>query len=600
MSTIVTRAGKGSPLTNNEVDSNFINLNSDKVETVTSVDGSVVLSRVGTTVDFSVGINASTGNLIAAVRNETGATLTKGTVVYPAGASGNKMLVQKALANSDATSAQTYGMIQADIPNNQNGFVVISGLVSGLNTSGLVEGGILYLSPTTAGGYTQTKPSAPNHLVYVGIVTRVHATQGDIQTRIQNGYELDEIHDVQITSIANNDILQYDSATSLWKNVTPATARTNLGLAIGTNVQAWDVHLDQIAALNPTADNFIVGNGTSWILETPAQARASLGAVSSAGDTMTGKLNLPVVTTSAAPINIGMGATNTAPTSPISGDIWINAANNLSVQIGAATLQVAFLNMPSTWSTAQTFDNTINASGNISLTGSSNSNTALGTAATTGTTTIGGTGQTGALIFGRSISSQTTSIQAGATTSGNTKTINFGTGGLSGSTTTITIGSTNGTTTTANGTWTFSGSQQVNSLGVGTAASGTAGEIRATNNITAYFSSDIKFKENVTPITGATEIVKAIGADYFDWTDAYIAERGGEDGYFVQKHDFGVIAQKVQAVFPKAVRTRPDGSLAVDYEKLGVLAFAALIEQDERIAKLEALVAKLANQKDSI
>lgn len=552
MSTIVTRAGKGSPLTNNEVDSNFINLNSDKVETVTSVDGSVVLSRVGTTVDFSVGINASTGNLIAAVRNETGATLTKGTVVYPAGASGNKMLVQKALANADATSAQTYGMIQADIPNNQNGFVVISGLVSGLDTSGLVEGGILYLSPTTAGSYTQTKPSAPNHMVYVGIVTRVHATQGEIQTRIQNGYELDEIHDVQITSVANNDILQYNSATSLWKNVTPATARV------------------------------------------------SLGAVNVAGDTMTGKLNFPAVTTSEAPLNLAMGATSTAPTTPVSGDIWFNAANVLNFQYGAATLQVAFLNRTSTWSAAQTFDNTINASGNISLTGSSSSSTALGTAATTGTTTIGGTGQTGALIFGRSISSQTTSIQAGATTSGNTKTINFGTGGLSGSTTTITIGSTSGTTATANGTWTFSGSQQVNSLGVGTAASGTAGEIRATNNITAYFSSDIKFKENVTPITGATEIVKAIGADYFDWTDAYIAERGGEDGYFVQKHDFGVIAQKVQAVFPKAVRTRPDGSLAVDYEKLGVLAFAALIEQDERIAKLEALVAKLANQKDSI
>ena len=51
---------------------------------------------------------------------------------------------------------------------------------------------------------------------------------------------------------------------------------------------------------------------------------------------------------------------------------------------------------------------------------------------------------------------------------------------------------------------------------------------------------------------------------------------GGEDGYFVQKHDFGVIAQDVQSVFPLAVRTRPDGSLAVDYEKLVALAFAAI------------------------
>jgi hypothetical protein len=57
-----------------------------------------------------------------------------------------------------------------------------------------------------------------------------------------------------------------------------ATARTNLGLAIGTNVQAYDADLTAIAALSPTADNFIVGNGTAWTLETPSQARSSLGA----------------------------------------------------------------------------------------------------------------------------------------------------------------------------------------------------------------------------------------------------------------------------------------------------------------------------------
>ena len=135
---------------------------------------------------------------------------------------------------------------------------------------------------------------------------------------------------------------------------------------------------------------------------------------------------------------------------------------------------------------------------------------------------------------------------------------------------------------------TSTGLQVANSFGVGTAGSGTTGEIRATNNITAYYSSDLKFKENVQPIQGASEIIRAIGADYFDWTDAYIAEHGGADGYFVQKSDFGVIAQKVQKAFPKAVRTRPDGSLAVDYEKLGVLAFPAIVEILDRLDALEA------------
>ena len=131
-------------------------------------------------------------------------------------------------------------------------------------------------------------------------------------------------------------------------------------------------------------------------------------------------------------------------------------------------------------------------------------------------------------------------------------------------------------------------SYQVGSLGVGTAASGTTGEIRATNNVTAYYSSDRKFKENIQDIPNALEIAVAIGSKTFDWTDAYLEAHGGEDGYFVQKSDFGVIAQDVQKVFPMAVRIREDGTLAVDYEKLGTLAFAALNQLLKRVEALEA------------
>jgi hypothetical protein len=125
------------------------------------------------------------------------------------------------------------------------------------------------------------------------------------------------------------------------------------------------------------------------------------------------------------------------------------------------------------------------------------------------------------------------------------------------------------------------------SLGVGTPASGVTGEIRAANNVTAYFSSDKKFKENVQTISDALSKVESIGGKTFDWTDEYIKDHGGEDGYFVQKEDFGVIAQDVQAVFPQAIRTRPDGSLAVDYSKLAALAFAAIAELSEKVKKLE-------------
>jgi len=130
-------------------------------------------------------------------------------------------------------------------------------------------------------------------------------------------------------------------------------------------------------------------------------------------------------------------------------------------------------------------------------------------------------------------------------------------------------------------------SVQFGSFGVGTAASGTSGEIRATNNVTAYYSSDIRLKSNINDISNALDKVIHIGGKTFDWSDNYIAEHGGEDGYFVQKSDFGVIAQDVQEVFPQAVRKREDGTLAVDYAKLSALAFAAIKELSDKVKILE-------------
>ena len=132
-----------------------------------------------------------------------------------------------------------------------------------------------------------------------------------------------------------------------------------------------------------------------------------------------------------------------------------------------------------------------------------------------------------------------------------------------------------------------SANYQFGSLGVGTAASGVTGEIRATNNVTAFYTSDRRFKTNIQSIPNALAKVSEIGGKTFDWTEDYINDHGGEDGYFLQKNDFGVIAQYVQAVFPIAVRAKPDGTLAVDYEKLCALAFAAIIELKAEVDALK-------------
>ena len=161
-------------------------------------------------------------------RNSTGSTLRKGTIVYISGSTGNRPNFVKAKADAESTSAGTFGVVVNDIPNNSDGYVATIGTLDTLDTrtnagfpftsDTLADGDKLYLSPTTAGYVTNVKPSAPNHMVYVGTVVRTSPTNGTIVYRIQNGFELEELHNVAISSLADNDVLQYESSTQLWKN----------------------------------------------------------------------------------------------------------------------------------------------------------------------------------------------------------------------------------------------------------------------------------------------------------------------------------------------------------------------------------------------
>jgi len=122
-------------------------------------------------------------------------------------------------------------------------------------------------------------------------------------------------------------------------------------------------------------------------------------------------------------------------------------------------------------------------------------------------------------------------------------------------------------------------------LGVGTTPSSTTGEIRATNEITAYYSSDSTLKENVKTIENALDKVNALRGVEFDWTDEHIKARGGEDGYFVRKRDTGLVAQNVKEVVPEVVAKRNDGTLGVKYEKLIGLLVQAINELSAKVKK---------------
>lgn len=160
------------------------------------------------------------------ILNNTGSTLTDRQVVYITGAQGQRPTVALADADSESASSATIGVVTETIANGDEGFVTISGVVRNINTSTWAEGAQLYLS-SIAGSLTDVKPSPPAHAVRIGWVVRQHATSGSILVHVQNGYELDELHDVLLSAVADGQMMVYDAASGLWKNTPNLTWKEN-------------------------------------------------------------------------------------------------------------------------------------------------------------------------------------------------------------------------------------------------------------------------------------------------------------------------------------------------------------------------------------
>lgn len=171
--------------------------------------------------------------------NGTGGLLSKGTVVQIIGAQGQRLRIAKAQANAEATSNHTFGFLAEDIANGAEGLVTNSGLLRGINTTvdseghTLTAGDTLYLSSTVAGGFTNVKPSAPDNLVILGFAVRIHASSGSIFVKVDNGYEIEELHNVKVTApVLAGSLLIYDATLGIWKNAR-LTAGTNVTITNG-------------------------------------------------------------------------------------------------------------------------------------------------------------------------------------------------------------------------------------------------------------------------------------------------------------------------------------------------------------------------------
>jgi hypothetical protein len=155
--------------------------------------------------------------IIAQVHNETATTLLKGEVVYLFGSNGNVASVKRANNKTDATSSKTFGIVRRDIVAGGTGFVTTQGQIEKLNLGSYVEGDVLWLD-SLDGQFTKVKPQAPYHGVFLGVVERANNGNGLAYIKPQNGVELDEVHDVQINSVLNNQIIVYSDTQQVWKN----------------------------------------------------------------------------------------------------------------------------------------------------------------------------------------------------------------------------------------------------------------------------------------------------------------------------------------------------------------------------------------------
>ena len=192
-------------------------------------DGTLDLGLKGGNVTLQIGQEQ-----VLRVVNKTGATLNEADFravrirdVSEGGSQGNRLAVKLAQADSDADSATTIGIVTETIGDNQEGFITTSGNVSNIDTTGTKSfggaetwnaGDILYLDPINAGYLTNVKPQAPNHTIIVGWVVNAHQNQGKIFVKVDNGYEIDELHNVKITTVADKDVLIYNNTLGVWEN----------------------------------------------------------------------------------------------------------------------------------------------------------------------------------------------------------------------------------------------------------------------------------------------------------------------------------------------------------------------------------------------
>jgi hypothetical protein len=303
-------------------------------------EGTADLMLKGASVNLPIGQK----QVVRAV-NGTGGNLTRAAyrAVKITGAQGQRLQVSLARADNDANSKDTIGLVAEDISNNQEGFIVTSGTIASINTTGSLQGetwadgDTLYLSGTTLGVITNVKPSAPTHTVILGFVVYAHQNNGKIYVKVDNGYELDELHNVNVSTAATGDYLRYNG--TLWVDSTIQAADLPTGIdaaKIGTGVVSNTEfgYLDgvtsaiqtQLNGKQATLTNPVTGTGTTNYI-------AKFTGTSAVGNSLIFDNGT----------NVGIGNTNTTYTFDVSGSgrftgtLYTRTGTNVAIEMASTS-----------------------------------------------------------------------------------------------------------------------------------------------------------------------------------------------------------------------------------------------------------------------
>jgi hypothetical protein len=557
MSIIVTRAGKGSPLTNNEVDSNFVNLNDTKLESLTSVNGSLLITGTGSTRNLSVigGGGSAVSYYLNGGTNQGsfgGNTYYEMSRTAVLGVDANFTTATDGYIAQFITDANDPSLL--NIPaGNWNFEIWFQASSSGGTPSFYVE---LYKYDGTTFTLISSNSGNPEN-IDGGTATDLYYTALAVPTTVLTVTDRLAIR-IYVTASGRTITLHTQAGNLCEIQTTFSTGLTGLN-GLTAQVQSF--------ATGTSGSDFNISSATSThTFNLPSASSSVRGALTSADwTTFNGKVTSVSGT---APVASSGGTTPTISLASGYGDTlnpygsktanFVLAAPNGTAGVptfrAVVAADIPTLNQNTTGTAS-------NVTGTVAI---ANGGTGA-TSAQSGMNALAGAVTSGSYLRGNGTNVVMATIQAG-----DVPTLNQNT---TGSAATFTSTSQN---------------SQFNSVGVGTAASGTAGEIRATNNVTAYYS-DERLKTKTGNIENALGKVCQIETLLYHANEAAVAL-----GYDASVQEVGVTAQSVQKVQPEIVVPAPidDKYLTVRYERLVPLLIEAIKELSTEVKELKEKVGK--------